>query len=405
MHRSAISVLMVSSSYPRYSGDTASIFIKYLAHALADTDISVNVVAPGPGSAMEMQGNNPEVHRFRYFIPGIEHLAYGSGILPNLKRNPFLWIEVPFFILAMLVKTFLIARRLRPNVIHAHWLLPQGPIALVIGKLLDIPVISTAHGADAFGLRGNLSTYLKKLVARRSEAWTSNTYATASSFSDTYKSTNHSIIPMGVDIDKFSQGDRTILRSDINENRKIILFVGRLIKKKGVESLLRAFAILPSEIRKNAALWIVGDGDQRNYLGNLSRELNVQDDVSFIGQIGNDFLPDYYAAADLFVGPSITSEYGDTEGQGIIFAEAAASHLCVLATISGGIPEVIVDGKTGILVPPDDYNKLGEKMAMLISDDALRSTLADNAYENVSNIFSWDSIAKQFKDLYILVGK
>ncbi len=405
MHKSPLTILMVSSSYPRYSGDTASIFIKYLANALANADMSISVVAPGPGDVSSKVDSDPDVYRFRYFIPGLERLAYGSGILPNLKRNPFLWIEVPFFMLAMLVRTFFIARRIRPDVIHAHWLLPQGPIALIVGKLLDIPVITTAHGADAFGLRGNLFSYLKKMVVRRSNAWTSNTKATASSFSDNYRESNHNIIPMGVDIDKYSQGDRTILRSDIDEDKKIILFVGRLVKKKGVDSLLKAFAILPSDIRENVLLWIVGDGDQRNYLNRLSHELNIQDDVSFFGRIGNDLLPNYYATADLFVGPSTTTDYGDTEGQGIVFAEAAASHLCVLATNSGGIPEVIVDGETGILVPPDDYSKLSKEMAKLLSDKEMRDTLAENAYDIVSRVFDWNSIANQFRDLYISLKK
>lgn len=405
MHKSSLSILMVSSSYPRYATDTASIFIKYLANALASSDMSISVVAPGPGEISVAEGSNPSVYRFRYFIPGLDRLAYGSGILPNLKRNPLLWFEVPFFIIAMFVKTFLVARRLRPDVIHAHWLLPQGPIALIIGKILGIPVVTTAHGADAFGLQSHFLSLIKLMVVRRSDAWTSNTKATAYSFSNADDQNNHRLIPMGVDIEKFSRGIRSVLRSNIGDDIFIILFVGRLVKKKGVDTLLKAFAILPLDIKENALLWIIGDGGQKEYLVRLSHELNIHEYVSFIGRIDNDVLPNYYAAADLFVGPSTTGDYGDTEGQGIIFSEAAASHLCVLATNSGGIPEVVNHGETGYLVPPGDFNKLSEAIVELLSDDTLRESLTDNAYNKVCRDFSWKIIANKYKDLYFSILK
>lgn len=400
-----VSVIIVSSSYPRYSGDTASIFMKHLSNALADSGVSVSVVAPGPGETAGKPNNNPKVFRFRYFFPGLDTLSYGSGILPNLKRNPLLWIEVPFFMLAMFFKTFAIARRLRPDVIHAHWVLPQGIIALIVGTILKIPVITTAHGADAFGLKNCLLTSLKRIVIRHSYAWTSNTDTTAASFSGANQTSNYNKIPMGVDVIKFSQGDPSRLRTMATENKTVILFVGRLVKKKGVDSLIKAFSLLPSPIKNEAILWIIGDGDQKSLLANLARSLGIQDSVSFLGQIDNDSLPDYYAAADLFVGPSTTTDYGDTEGQGIVFAEAAASHLCVLATNSGGIPEVIIDGKTGILVPPDNIDELNSQMTRLLSDKDLRDTLANNAFRNVSRKFSWNTIADQFRDLYISAKK
>jgi len=396
-----LTVLMLVSSYPRTESDTASIFLQHFASNLGSLGLSVHVLAPGPGATTTKSDNNPRVSRFRYFIPGLEYLAYGSGILPNLKRNPFLWIEVPFFAIAMLLKTFFIARRTRPDVIHAHWLLPQGVIALIVGNLLKIPVITTAHGADAFGLNGKILTLVKRVVIRHSDAWTSNTGATASSFSGTSQETNYRKIFMGVDVNGFSKGNPFKLRENISSNKKIVLFVGRLVRKKGIDSLINAFALLPPSIRSDALLWIIGDGDQRNSLVNLTCSLDLQGSVTFLGQIDNSFLPDYYKAADLFVGPSTTTSYGDAEGQGIVFAEAAASHLCVLATNSGGIPEVVVDGETGILVAPDNIDELSNQMARLLSNKELRNTLANNAFKMVSMKFNWNTIANQFRDLYI----
>jgi len=405
MQNSPVSVVIVSSSYPRYSGDTASIFIKHLASALVNTGISVSVVAPGPGETADMTDNSPDVFRFRYFFPGLDRLSYGSGILPNLRRNPFLWVEVPFFVLAMFFKTLVIARRLRPDVIHAHWVLPQGLVALIVGFILDIPVITTTHGTDVFSLKNRFLVKLKRFVVRHSDAWTSNTDATASVLSDVRNETNYKKIPMGVDIGAFSKGDPSHLRDQCAENAYIVLYVGRLIKMKGVDSLVKAFALLPLPIRDNAMLWIIGEGDQKGPLVDAAQSLGVENNVRFFGEIDHKVLPDYYAAADLFVGPSTTSNYGEAEGQGVVFAEAAASHLCVLATKSGGIPEVIVDGETGILVPPDDIDELSNQIARLLSNKELRDALASNAYSSVSRKFSWNTIANQFRELYVSVKR
>lgn len=405
MQNSPVSVIIVSSSYPRHSGDTASVFIKHLSNALADTGVSVSVVAPGPGETFCKPGNNPKVFRFRYFFPGLDRLSYGSGILPNLRRNPLLWIEVPFFIIAMFLKTFIIARRIRPDVIHAHWILPQGFIALLVGSILKIPVISTAHGTDVFSLKNRFLVRLKLFVVRNSDVWTSNTETTASTLSGTNLKNNFKKIPMGVNVEKFTKSSPSNFLEITPNDKSIVLFVGRLIKMKGVDTLLKALALLPTTIKNNTVLWIVGEGDQKDLLVNLAQSLGILNNVKFLGQIENESLPDYYAAADLFVGPSTISAHGEEEGQGIVFIEAAASHLCVLATNSGGIPEIIIDGETGILVPPDNINKLSSRMAELLSDKKLRDMLSKNAYKKVSREFSWNIIANQFRELYVSIKR
>ena len=111
-------------------------------------------------------------------------------------------------------------------------------------------------------------------------------------------------------------------------------------------------------------------------------------------------LPDYYAAADLFVGPSVIADSGDTEGQGVVFLEAASARLCILATHVGGISEVIDDGKTGILVEPRDPESLAQNIERLLKDHDLRTSLAAHAYRKVKDHYNWDMIAVQFKDLY-----
>jgi glycosyltransferase involved in cell wall biosynthesis len=205
---------------------------------------------------------------------------------------------------------------------------------------------------------------------------------------------------MGVEVEHFASGSRERLRRNLRPNEFILLFAGRLVEKKGVEDLLRAFAMLNKSLKDMARLWIVGDGSLMSSLQELATALGVRDKTEFFGSVPNHRLRDYYAAADLFVGPSIVAESGDTEGQGVVFIEAFAAGLCVIATRVGGIPEVVDDGRTGILVSPGSPAELAAAVQRLFSDPALRQRLAHNARDEARRIYSWPTIAEEFSNLY-----
>lgn len=205
---------------------------------------------------------------------------------------------------------------------------------------------------------------------------------------------------MGVDTDRFGSGTRGRLRVGLGSNEMIILYVGRLVEKKGIDDLIRAYARLADDLRKKTHMWIVGRGELEGSLKTLSAELGVEDRIKFWGEIPNDQLPDYYAAADLFVGPSVEAASGDTEGQGVVFIEAFAAGLCVIATRVGGIPEVVDDGYTGILISPRSPTELAAAMRRLLSDPDLRKRLGHNAHARARENYAWPRIADEFVALY-----
>jgi len=360
----------------------------------------VHVLAPASTTANSTCDNDVTVWRFRYFPARWQKLAYGSGILPNLRRNPLLWLQVPFFVLAMSIALLRLLIKVRPHLIHAHWVLPQGLIAVLTGFLMRIPAVVSIHGADAFALRRGPLSLLKRLCLKCSAAWTANTHATAEAITCGHSLPPPHIIPMGVDTERFGSGSRDYLRIDIGSNEIIILYVGRLVEKKGVDDLIKAYALLPAELREKTYVWIIGRGDCETQLRALSVELEVDNHIRFWGEVPNDQLPDYYAAADLFVGPSVEAASGDTEGQGVVFIEAFAAGLCVIATRVGGIPEVVNDGQTGNLVPPRSPTELAAAIQRLLSDNTLREQLARNARETASRRYAWPRIAAEFADLY-----
>ncbi len=391
---------MLVSSYPRSPDDTASIFLRYLAEHLHKRSIVVHVLAPADKESGETVENGVSVHRFRYLPRSWQRLAYGSGILPNLKRNPLLWGQVPFFLCSMAFSLLRVMRQVQPNILHAHWLIPQGTIAVLAKHVRRIPVVVTVHGGDVFALKGTILGKIKRFTLRRSDAWTSNTRASSDAVGDGAAVPRPQIIPMGVDIERFASGNRNRWREGLGPNENVVLFVGRLVEKKGVDDLIQAFSLLPADIQATSRLWLVGGGEQEPALRIQSRRLRISDKVQFWGKIPNNELPDFYAAADLFVGPSVMAASGDTEGQGVVFLEAFAARLCVLATRIGGISEVVQDSRTGVLIDPRNPNQLAASIESLLRNQKLRSRLTSNADKRVRKHYRWTNIAMEFENLY-----
>ena len=200
---------------------------------------------------------------------------------------------------------------------------------------------------------------------------------------------------MGIDYQHFSTGQSAKKSPDTF----VLLFVGRLVEKKGVADLITAFSILPEVLRNKTELWIVGDGAERKTLKTLAHSLNLADKVIFYGRLPNQQLPDYYAAADLFIAPSVTDASGDTEGQGVILLETMASGTAVISTKTGGIGEIVTHGKTGLLVAPEHAEELKSAIEHLLNDNALRKSLAE-AGKNSAQAYDWKSVGIQFSALY-----
>jgi len=394
-----IKVLWLTSSYPRSKDDSASVFLRYMAQALAKQQIELQILAPDhPDVEATPTADSIVIRRFHYFFPRkCQKLAYGSGILPNLRAMPWLVLQVPLFILSMFITATWLLLRQRPALIHAHWIFPQGSVAVLLGKLFRIPVIVTTHGGDAFALKGSLLGAIKRWTIKNCKAWTSNTEATTNAVGSELPSPH--IIPMGIDYRKFAAGDaQNVLKE--NEPRKfILLFVGRLVEKKGVADLLKAYALLPETSRHQAELWIIGDGAEREKLEALAMNSRIVNSIRFFGRMPNHQLPDYYAAADIFIAPSIIDNQGDTEGQGVMLLEAMASRVPVITTNVGGIGNVVTHGETGLLVSPGKPQEISDAIVQLINDKKLRETLSMKGYRAAQD-YDWKKVAYQFIKLY-----
>lgn len=388
-------VLWLASSYPRSEDDSAAIFLRKLAQAIQQEGFNLHVLSPDHSTVnVPKQNNGVSDYRFRYFFPRrLQNLAYGSGILPNLRATPWLFLQVPFFLICQFISSWRLIRRLKPDLIHAHWIFPQGSIAVLFGKWLNIPVIVTAHGGDAYSLQNSVMAKLKRWSIQNCSTWTSNTLATSQAVGN--KLPNPEIIPMGINCRWFSSG----ISFNKSPDQFVLLFVGRLVEIKGLRDLITAFSLLNESFQIKTELWIIGDGAERKALETLTRTLNLTSRVTFYGRLPNDQLPDYYATADIFIAPSIVDSSGNEEGQGVILLEALACGTAIISTRTGGIVEVLEHGKTGLLVNPGDPHELKEAIERLLINKGLRESLSSEGKKIVQN-YDWAVIAGKFSDLY-----
>ncbi|HIJ08621.1 TPA: glycosyltransferase family 4 protein [Candidatus Bathyarchaeota archaeon] len=202
------------------------------------------------------------------------------------------------------------------------------------------------------------------------------------------------IVPNGVDTERFvpDRGGVNLKHQIGVENRPVVLFVGRLIPRKGLMYLAEAARVVAREFNEVAFL-VVGSGPLKKRMLSYLKQVDLMDNFVFLGDVSEASLPSLYACSDIFVLPSIQ------EGQGIAFLEAQASGKPVVAFDVGGVGEALQDGKTGLLVKPGSQN-LAEALLKLLSDATLREKMGLSGRDYVSNNLSWDVCAKRMIEVY-----
>lgn len=395
-------VLVLTSTFPRWKNDTTPGFVFYLSELLSKK-YNIKILAPHYHKSKKNEKIGAlGINRFQYFYPAkYQKLCYDGGILPNLKKSLLAKIQVPFFLSSELFSAKKLVNKEKINLIHAHWLIPQGLVGVILKKLYGIPLIVTVHAGDIFPLNNKFLKSIARFILNNCDVCTVNSIATKKAILNLTKNIKHiDIIPMGVDLDLFSPIKKT---KSIKEKFRIkgpfLLTVGRLVQKKGVKYLFKA---MPFVLKKfpGAKLVIVGDGPEKENLINLSKELKIENNVIFVGNIQNKLLPNYYATADIFILPSIITESGDTEGLGVVLLEAIASGTVVIGSNVGGIPDIIKDRKTGLLVDEKESNQISEAIIKLLSKRNLRKRLIRNGILHIEKNYSWKSVVDKFKETY-----
>jgi glycosyltransferase involved in cell wall biosynthesis len=388
-------ILVLTSTFPRWKGDVEPPFVYELSRRLLQ-HYRVHVLAPhAPGAAVEEVLDGIRVTRYRYFFTAWQNLAYHGGILANLKQNPWRFFLIPFFVFAQLSALIRMLYSRSFDLIHAHWLIPQGLVALMGRYLVKSapPLLCTSHGGDLFGLKGSLFNWLKRQVAAHSTAVTVVSRTMRDTLSELGIDQNRiQVIPMGVDL------QTKFVPPQNRPDNGSILFVGRLVEKKGLNYLIEG---LPSILEKHptAMLRIAGDGQDRAALEKLSSGLGLEAHVQFLGALDNELLPALYQTADVVAFPSVVAADGDREGFGLVLVEALG---CECATVVSDLPamqDIVIDGKTGLVVPQKNSGRLAEKIIQLLDDAGLRKSLAKAGRQHVVGRYDWGIITRKYQEL------
>ena len=276
------------------------------------------------------------------------------------------------------------ARREKPALLHAHFA-SGGLTAIPLAKSLCVPLLVTLHGSDVtvnwasarsmrrLGREAALFLCVSHFIRDR---------AIASGLPEKKLHVHY----IGVDLQQFQAPLRDATGAGV-------LFVGRLVEKKGCAYLLRAMASV-QQTYPDCLLTIIGDGPSRGSLESDARELGVS--CRFLGAQPSSIVRQYLQATRIFCVPSVTAANGDSEGLGIVFAEAQAMGIPVVSTLHGGIPEVVANGRTGLLVSERDPQALAAAIASLLGDASLWKQFRHNARAHIEQIFD---LAKQTAEL------
>ncbi len=211
------------------------------------------------------------------------------------------------------------------------------------------------------------------------------------------------VIYNGVDVEKFKPNkDKTHLRRELQleEEGKMILFVGRLYRRKGLETLLQSVPKVIERFR-DAKFVISGEGFKENKekLLKLAKKLDIENHVLFAGYFPDERLPDLYAASDIFVLPALYENFP------FAILEAQATGLPVISTKVGGIPEIITNNQNGLLVEPANAEQLTEATLTLLENQKMAAELGRNGRKLVEAKFGWQLVTRQLVDLYAAISK
>jgi glycosyltransferase involved in cell wall biosynthesis len=398
----ALRVLVLATTFPRFAGDAEPRFIFDLTKPLAEK-VSLWVLAPhAPGAKMQEEIEGVRVLRFPYFYPKrLQTLCYEGGILPKLKTQWLARLQLPFFLIAQCFHIWRTVRKYKINFIHCHWIIPQGFFVALLNSFSGIPYLLTAHGGDVYSFRKNpLIRLLSNFSLKRAKTCTVNSEPTGQAVRDIRPGSPLQIIPMGVDTKRFKpENFNQKIKDNLNIQDSFLLAVGRFAEKKGFRYLIQA---MPEILKKRpqAKLVIIGFGPQEEELKRLIAELNLETSVLLPGSKSGDELAQYFATADIFIGPSVVTESGDTEGQGVVFLEAMASGTPVIASDVGGIKGIVRNMETGLLIPPNNPGAIAEKTNLLLNNQELRNKLAMNGRNLAQSEYSWEKTAERFLKTY-----
>lgn len=393
-------VLFIVTAYPRREGDVITPWMGETIGRLKQSGVDVEVLAPAyRGSPTRVVGG-VIVHRFRYAPAALESLTHDVPAMDRIKKSPLMAALLPGYIAAGSAAAARIARDGNFDVVHAFWPIPHGLFGLSAKNASQAALVSTFFSSELnwTGASRKLFGPMLSRIVSQSDAVTVISNFTGERLRAFVPGVESVIIPFGA-----ASGDKSV-STQVSASRRSakdpfnLLFVGRLVRRKGVDVLLNAAQHLKSD--KRLHIQIVGEGPERKPLIAESERLGVTESVTFAGGVSAERIHYFFDSCDALVLPAIVTETGETEGLGVVLLEAMGYKKPVIASSAGGITDIVIDGKTGLLSPPGDSSALARVVSVAMNDPERMRILAENGAVHAEKEFGWDTIVMRLKETY-----
>jgi glycosyltransferase involved in cell wall biosynthesis len=390
MNQEPIPILVLTTCYPKWQGDTNGLFLEDLCKRLQPT-YKMIVLAPWE-SGLKRQDvlSGITVYRHPQFFWPV-NLAYGDDILDKLRKNPLKWGIIPVFFAFQLLYIWKLYRKYSIRLIHAHWIIPSGFTAvfykLIFGR--KTKVLITAHGDDVWSFLKRPLKWILMFILQRADTISGVSTALVEKLIEMAPSKPIFLGPMGVNTLKFHQKSKLY-----NANKvPIILFVGRLRQGKGILELMEALVLLNQRQVQYKAL-IVGEGMLRQELLGIISNAKLEQKITLTGIVGHDELPEIYAAADIFILPS------HSEGLGLVYLEAMSSGVLTIASPLPTIKDIIQHGETGIILKNTTPTAIADCLESVLNDLISYKEMAKKGQEFAIKTFDWEKVAETYHGQY-----
>jgi glycosyltransferase involved in cell wall biosynthesis len=410
-------ILILASTVPASSNDPVPAFVAEQAtwFKKMNPELSITILAPHnfySNTKKFTKHKYYDEYRFHYFWPSAWEKLAGRGIAPALKSNPLLYFQIPFLFIFEFLALWRLTKKLHPDLIYAHWFTPQAITAAAVSKITNVPFIYTTHASDVAVLRG--IPFSKKIVAAvciRASAYTAVSRQTADKLlafttKENCESIKNklSIIPMGTTtVDAPSKAIiNNVEKAYGLTDSKRVLFIGRLVSRKGVHYLVNAFSEIINQ-GVSMQLIIAGDGPERVNLEKECARLGLgKKHVVFTGYIMGKKKAALINSADILCIPSI-NEGGHAEGLPVVFMEGLAAGKIVIASDVSGAQEYIEPAKNGYLFRQRDTADLTKVLRKVLSLSENKAQEISSSAKEFGRLFEWQEIVKRHYDLFVTV--
>jgi glycosyltransferase involved in cell wall biosynthesis len=394
-------VVMVTTSYPRFPGDSVGTFMEPIARSVAARGHEVHVVAPWhPLVTRRPDEDGVRFHFYRYApVRSLNVFGYAAAMRADVTLRAAAYVAAPLALAAGWRASRVVAQRHHATVMHGHWVIPGGITAALAAP--SLPLVVSLHGSDVYVaeqfpparaaarhtfIRAGFVTACSDDLARRAVA--------LGAPADRIET-----VPYGVDTARFAPDAAIRLARrkalGISDNVPLCVAAGRLVHKKGFQYLIDAVGIIPEIV-----VAIAGEGTLDRALRSQAEAKEVGGRIRFLGNQPQDAVGEYFAAADVICAPSIRDDSGNVDGLPNVVLEAMASGTPLVTTAAGGIGSVVEHERTGLVVAERDTVAIATAISRLLGDPAAARRIGQAARQEVQRRFGWPRTAERFEAAY-----